>query len=98
MFKQIANSDLILEDLPVPRDERAVVSFALSFNGYEYSGGIHECAKAARQRRRETLSDLRNELFFTARATSHAGEIEHLITVYKEILPIIRKKLNGDSD
>ena len=98
MSKEIANSDLTLEHLPDPGDEEAVHSFALSFNGYEYFGGFQECAEAARQRRRETLSDLRNELFWTARAESHAGVTGHVVTLYKDILPMIRQKLDRSSE
>jgi len=97
MIKQIADSDLTPEDLPEPGDVDGVIAFALSFNGYEYFGGIHECAKAARQRRRESLSDLRNELFFTARVSHHGSATEPLMAVYEEILPLIRKRLNGDA-
>jgi hypothetical protein len=97
MIKQIENSDLVLEDLPDPRDVDGVVSFALSFNGYEFSGGFRECAEAARQTQRGTLSELRNELFFAARASHHAGSNERLMSVYKEVLPLIRNSLDGDS-
>jgi len=98
MNREISNSDLRLEHLPDPDDEKSVYSFALTFNGYEYSGGLRECAESARRKRRETLSDFRNELFFTARAESHAGVTGHVVPLYKELLPMIRQALDRGAD
>ena len=43
-----------------------ILRFAQSFNGYEFHGSFIACAQVARARRRETMTDLRTELFTSA--------------------------------
>jgi hypothetical protein len=80
------------DQLPDPSDRNAVFDFAMSFNGYEHYGSFESSAEAAKSGRRESLDDLRNELFFEARASRHRGDDEFL-RAYSELLPLIRQKL-----
>lgn len=77
-------------DLPDPTDRQSVVRFAASFNGYDYFGSFEACADNAKLRRRETLIDLRNELFFSFRAGNHRGD-DGLTLTYLELLPYFRR-------
>ncbi|MEO0872805.1 MAG: hypothetical protein AAFY19_12730 [Pseudomonadota bacterium] len=72
--------------LPDPTDRKAIVEFAGSFNGYEHFGSFAACANAAKAKKRETLIDLRNELFFAYRASHHTGDSQVLINAYEELL------------
>lgn len=83
-----------LPPLPDPDDAEAVFEFAMSFNGYEHHGSFEACAKTAKARRRDTLDDLRNELFFEARASRHRVD-EDYVEVYRELLPLIRSAAAG---
>jgi hypothetical protein len=75
--------------LPDPDDSEAVFEFAMLFNGYERFGSFEACAEAAKAKRRETLDDLRNELFFEARASRHRQD-EDFVEVYRDLLPLLR--------
>ena len=66
-------SALTIGDLPDPDDPDAVFAFVRSFNGYDHFGSFEACAENAHAARRETLVDLRNELFFHWRACAHKG-------------------------
>lgn len=90
---EINNNELILEMLPDVADTDGVFEFAMSFNGYEHFGSFEKCAAAAKSRKRQTLSDLRNELFFEARASRHRDD-ERFLDVYLELRPLIEKALN----
>ena len=79
-------------NLPDPSDRSAVFEFAMSFDGYQHYGSFEASADAAKARRRASLEDLRNELFFEARASRHRGDDEFLKT-YAELLPLFREKL-----
>ena len=81
-------------DLPDPDDRDAVLRFALSFSGYSHHGSFEACARAAHERKRETLNDLRNELFFSQRASNHLGTNDFLHT-YRELLPHFERLLEG---
>jgi len=83
-------ADITLDELPDPEDRNAVFEFAMSFNGYEHYGSFEECARRASLRERQTLTDLRNELFFAARASNHRGD-DDFLDVYRELLPIFEK-------
>ena len=79
--------------LPDPGDRKAIVEFAGSFNGYEHFGSFAACANAAKAQKRETLIDLRNELFFAYRASNHTGDPQVLTNAYKELLPYFERHL-----
>ncbi|OYW35463.1 MAG: hypothetical protein B7Z42_14600 [Brevundimonas sp. 12-68-7] len=68
-------------------------SFALSFNGYEELGSFEASAASAQLKKRAALRDIRNELFFAARASRHGGD-DRFIDVYLELLPLFRKWAN----
>jgi hypothetical protein len=85
---------LKLADLPSPDDEQAVFAFAMSFNGYEEFGSLQAAATAAREQRRSSLSELRNELFFVARASRHSVN-KGFVNRYRELLPSFQRLL-GD--
>ena len=53
-----------LTDLPSPDDKQAIFAFAMSFNGYEEYGSFEGAAAAAREQKRSSLTEVRNELFF----------------------------------
>ncbi|MFM0313517.1 hypothetical protein PQR36_01415 [Paraburkholderia nemoris] len=57
-------------DLPDPDDAAAVFAFAMSFDGYKYYGSLEKSSAVAKQKSRETLAELRNELFFAARIST----------------------------
>jgi hypothetical protein len=84
------NGDLIL---PRPGDREAIVAFAASFNGYAAHGSFAACADSANAEHRETLDDLRNELFFAYRAGNHLGDPEVLSSKYAELLPHFERLL-----
>ena len=84
------NRDLTL---PRPDDRQAIVAFAASFDGYEVHGSFAACADAAKAKRRETLEDLRNELFFAYRVGNHHGDSAAILSVYAELLPYFERML-----
>jgi hypothetical protein len=94
MKNLIPNSALTLEHLPEPADEKAVFNFAMSFDGYEHFGSFDAATNNARVRPRTTLTDLRNELFMTARASKHCQD-DGFIARYIELLPLFKKLLSG---
>jgi hypothetical protein len=87
-------SRVTVDDLPDPDDSRAVFAFAMSFSGYEYFGSFSASMKAAKQRTRATLLDVRNELFASARASRHAGT-EDFLDLYRELLPLLHDNRAG---
>lgn len=76
-------------DLPDPNDAQAIFAFAMSFNGYEHYGSFEKSSAIANQKPRSTLNELRNELFFVARASRHVGG-DRYVEVYRELLPLFR--------
>ena len=86
MFEEIKDERLQLEDLPSSSDPQAIFSFAMTFNGYEYFGSFEECAAQANAGHRDSLTSLRNELFFVARG-SHHSDSDDYVGLYEEILP-----------
>jgi hypothetical protein len=90
----IPNSALSLEQLPEPTDERAVFRFAISFNGYEFFGSLEAAAENAGARRRETLTDLRNELFMRARASKQCDD-NSFLACYRELLPLLKQAISS---
>ena len=93
-MEEIKNEDLRREMLPDATDRNAVFKFAMSFNGYEVFGSFEQCADAAKSQRRRTLSDMRNELFFEARASRHRMDDDFLRS-YEELRPLIEAELTG---
>ena len=81
---------LKLTDLPKEDDRLAVFAFAMTFNGYEHYGSLEASAAAAREKKRESIIDLRNELFLAARASRHSESDAYLMR-YAELLPYFRK-------
>ena len=75
--------------LPDPGDPRAVFEFAMNFNGYEHFGTFEKAFSEARLRCRESLVDIRNELFVEARSSRHRGDDE-FVELYRELLPFFR--------
>ncbi len=80
-------------DLPDPEDAQAIFAFAMSFNGYEHYGSFEKSSAIAKQKPRQTLDELRNELFFVARASRHVGDNRY-VAVYRELLPLFRAHLS----
>jgi len=81
------------EDLPSPNDKAAIWAFAMSFNSYDQYGSLESAAVAARERRRSSVAELRNELFMAARASRH-GDSEVYVQRYEELLPLFRRLLS----
>jgi hypothetical protein len=75
--------------LPSEGDPAAIFTFAMSFNGYEEFESFEASAEAAHQKGRRTLREIRNELFFAARASRHGG-CETYVDVYRELVPLLR--------
>jgi len=88
---------LSLTDLPDPDNRDAVFQFARSFKGYQVFGSFRACADAAEAKRRETLADIRNELFFEYRFCNHTGEFESILDLYRELLPHFRRLMREDA-
>ena len=87
---------LTTEDLPDPDNSQAVFAFAMSFNGYEHFGSSSASMQAAKQQKRITLIDVRNELFASARASRHMDN-EDFLDRYRELLPILRELIVSDA-
>ena len=83
-----------LEDLPDDQDRNAVAEFALSFYGYEPFGSFFGAADAAMSTNRETLVDLRNELFMAFRGSNHRGD-DLFLDTYRELRPLFAEKLKA---
>lgn len=83
------NRDLIL---PPHNDPEGIFAFAMTFNGYEAHGSFDACARAAKAKRRASLEDLRNELFFACRASRHCGD-DGFVEVYAELRPHFERML-----
>lgn len=81
------------DDLPDANDPSAIFEFAMTFNGYEHFGSFEQSCRAFEARSRTSLEDIRNELFFCARASRHRGDDE-FVKRYAELLPLLQKFLN----
>jgi hypothetical protein len=80
--------------LPDETDPEAIFRFAMTFNGYEHFGSVAAATQAAQEKRRASLEDLRNELFFAARASRHYGD-DAYIQLYRELAPLFRAWLGA---
>ena len=85
-----------LGDLPDPDDREAVKQFEQSFNGYEHFGTLKKTVDEAKARRKETLPDLRDELFFMYRAENHTGSTDRHFETYRALYPHFRRLLPGN--
>lgn len=81
-----------IEELPDENDLNAIVAFAASFNGHEHFGSFAACAAEAQSQKRETITDLRNELFFEYRGSHHRGD-DAFVETYRSLLPYFRARL-----
>lgn len=92
-----------MTDLPDPDDPDGIEAYASAFDGYGHTPDGQSLEVRARARRRETLADLRAELFLTSRAARfsigpvEAGEIDPLTALYRELLPLLRDRLTHES-
>ena len=82
-----------LGDLPDPDDREAVKQFEQSFNGYEHFGTLKKTVDEAKARRKETLPDLRYELFFMYCAANHTGSTDRHFETYRALYPHFRRLL-----
>lgn len=91
----IPNEELEERMLPSPTDEKAIRAFASSFEGYKYRDSNQELVKNIRKR--ESLSDLRSELFLMWRATRHNEGID-IVEIYNELYPLFIKALERNNE
>ena len=97
MIQTIPNEELKAELLPSIEDRRKVFKFAMLFNGYEHYGSLEAAGKMARASTRESITEIRNELFFSARASRHRDDDRYL-DVYQELLPILKAKIEKNEN
>lgn len=76
--------------LPAVDDSAAIAAFAGTFDGYRQFGSVGACAEEAMKKRRLTLIDIRNELFFEVRASYHRNDDDYL-EVYRLLFPLFQK-------
>lgn len=93
----MSNEPLQLRDLPDPDDRESIREFAATFRGYKHFGSFEAGATEAEAQKRETLIDLRNELFFAYRASNHLGDSDFMISTYRNLLPHFRRLLQEDA-
>lgn len=91
-----ANHHLTLENIPgedASWDE--INLFAHWFDGYAASGSFDQCAAIARERRHDTLTELRTCLFFEARSWRHGGEDldDQAMSYIRDVIRQIRAKV-----
>ncbi len=92
-MKALPNEEVKKELLPNVEDRTAVFSFAMSFNGYNHFGSFEAASENVKLRKRNTLTDLRNELFMSARGSNHRGD-DMFLERYKELLPLIKEAID----
>lgn len=90
--REMENEEITLKSLPAVGDSSAISKFASSFNGYKYYGSLKATADASINSKRESLTELRNELFFTWRASRH-GMGDEFVERYEELYPYFVKCL-----
>lgn len=83
---------MTLSDLPDPDDHDAIAQFAVSINGYEHFGSFQAAADQARAKRRQSITDLQNELFMSYRGSVHRRDRAY-VALYKELEPMFRRFL-----
>lgn len=90
----ISDTELTLKDLPEPTDKNAVFEFAMTFDGYKHFGSFEATSANGRAKKRESLTDLRNELFMSARASRHCDN-DKFLERYIELLPLFKQMILG---
>ena len=93
LLKLLKGKSLKIEDLPQLGESREIFDFAMTFNGYEHYGSFEQCAEEALKRRRNTMTALRNELFFSARASRETGGF---VERYAELRPMFVEMISSD--
>ncbi|WP_200800783.1 hypothetical protein [Agrobacterium sp. DSM 25558] len=73
-----------------------MADFSLSFNGYQHFGSFQAAADAATAQKRETLDDLRNELFIAFRASNHCMN-DLFLETYRELLPHLKHAITREN-
>ncbi|MBX2848372.1 MAG: hypothetical protein KTR16_08630 [Acidiferrobacterales bacterium] len=86
------NEEITLRSLPAVGDLSEISKFAGSFNGYKHFGSFEATAEASLNSKRESLTELRNELFFSWRASRH-GMGDEFVETYEELYPYFVKIL-----
>lgn len=97
-MREIANSDLMLTDIPGPEaDWSAIAEFALTFNGYNVWGSFEQCAEIAISQRHDSLTDLRTCLFFEQRRWRHFDEDpdEEAMTYIRGVVAKIHNRVSN---
>ena len=101
----ISNLDLSPGDIPGPdADYQSIVSFALTFDGYDHWGSVKACGEVAnaaleafveRRALPDSLTDLRTCLFFEQRRHQHEGRTpEGLLMEYvRALVGAIRERV-----
>jgi len=91
----LPNDELKIELLPSIDDAHKIFSFAMLFNGYKHHGSFEGSAQRASERKRNSLTEIRNELFFSARSSRHCDDETYLKT-YEALLPLIIRKIKQE--
>jgi hypothetical protein len=83
--REIENAELSPQDIPAPdADWNSIVSFALTFDGYDHWGSVSACGEVAnaaaiafteRRALPDSLTELRTCLFFEQRRAQHIGGV-----------------------
>lgn len=92
MSDKMKNEEITVKSLPAVGDMSAISEFASLFNGYEHYGSFEATAEAAHNSKRESLTELRNELFFTWRGSRY-GMGDEFVERYEELYPYFVKIL-----
>lgn len=90
-----AEDKITISSLPRLGDLMAIARFAASFNGYEHYGSAAECLDAVMDSSRNTLPELRNELFYAWRASRH-GAGDEFVAKYEVLYPYFCNVLNTE--
>ncbi len=90
----LEGTPLKLTDLPAAEDRQAIFAFAMTFNGYEHFGSLEASVAAAREAKRESIADLRSELFMAARASRHSNS-DAYVARYSELIPYFHRLIGA---
>jgi len=94
---------LTLQDVPLPEaDWSEIAAFARSFDAPAYHGSYRACVEIGRQRRHETLEDLRTCLYFEERRWRQCALIgiemgEEDMEYIRQLVRMIRQRLGKGS-
>jgi hypothetical protein len=98
LWPMISNHSLKESDIPLPDAAiESIAAFALTFNGYEHSGSLQDCANIANARRHDTLTNLRTCLFFEQRRWRHFNEPPDAAAqaYWRNLVLMIREKVQA---